>query len=208
MDILSCIAECPDADATCPDVCYEKGSPGGQAELVELLKCMDANKCEDVACIEAQCATPLQTCLTSSTSGGGTPNSDGGVPPGSIPPELVGTWTQPGSTDWSGFTFSADGSATHSKYKETWIGTCSMSANTDWTNGSAVASGNVLTVTLGEGVTAVAFVGGCGTGYSKASPGKVMSLKYALDSSNGQPGIWLTDLACTGEYCENYYKKQ
>jgi len=37
MDVLSCIADCPDADQICPDVCYAQGSEAGQEQLLDLL---------------------------------------------------------------------------------------------------------------------------------------------------------------------------
>ncbi len=207
MDILSCIADCPDADANCPDVCFGAGAQEGQSQLVVLLTCMDQKQCADVACIETQCAPELTTCLNSSTTGGGTPNPGGTVPAGAIPPELVGYWVSPGSSDVSDFTFFADGSAIHTKYKESSVGSCSMSVNSEWKTGSVLAAGDQLTVTLADGVTAVAWVGGCGSSYTNVSPGKVLQLKYALDLAGPKPGIWLTDLSCTGEYCEEFFQK-
>lgn len=207
MDILACIAECPDGDTSCPDTCYAAGSSTGQAQLMALLTCMDQNQCADVACIETLCNSELVTCLSTSTAGGGTPNPGGTVPGGSIPPELVGHWVDPGSTEVADFTFGADGSAQHTKYKESWVGSCSMSVNSEWSTGSAVASGDQLTVTLADGVTSVAWVGGCGTGYTNTAPGKVLQFQYSLDLSGPKPGLWLTDLSCTGEYCQDYYEK-
>jgi hypothetical protein len=208
MDLLSCIADCPETDANCPDACYSAGAAPAQSQLLALLTCMDDKKCEDVTCTEAQCPTELVTCLESSTTGGGTPNPDGGVPTGAIPAELVGYWVQPGWSDVSDFTFAAGGSAIHTKYKESSVGSCSMSVNSEWKTGSVAAKGDELTVTLAEGVTAVAWIGGCGTGYTNAAPGKVLNFKYALDLAGDKPGIWLTDLACTGENCKAFYQKK
>jgi hypothetical protein len=207
MDILSCIAECPDADQTCPDDCYAQGSEAGQEQLLALLTCMDQAACEDVGCTEAMCDVELTTCLDSSTTGSGTPNPDGGVPAGNVPPELVGHWTSPGSSEVEEFTFNADGTATHSRYKESGLGSCSMSVLSQWNTGSAVVQGDRLTVTLADGATSVAWYGGCGTGYTNPAPGKTLEYTYALDLSRSPTGLWLTDLSCTGQYCETYFHK-
>jgi hypothetical protein len=207
MDILSCIAECPDADPTCPDDCYAQGSEAGQVQLLDLLTCMDQAACADAACTEAMCGTELTTCLDSSTTGSGTPYPDGGVPPGNVPPDLVGHWTSPGSTEVEEFTFNADGTATHSNYKESGIGTCSMAVLSQWNTGTAVAQGDRLTVTLAEGTTSVAWDPGCGTGYTNPAQGQILEYTYALDLSRSPIGLWLTDLSCTGSTCETYFHK-
>ncbi|MEZ4222800.1 MAG: hypothetical protein R3B13_17800 [Polyangiaceae bacterium] len=201
-DILGCIANCPDGDDACLDTCFAGGSSTGQQQLLALLTCMDQKQCTEVSCIETQCTNELATCLDSSTVGGN-PNPGGTVPTGSIPTELVGHWVRPGSTDIADFTFGADGSAQRTQYKESSIGSCDMSIDTKWLQGSVVASGNQLTVTLADGVTTVAWIGGCGSNYQNPAAGKVLQYQYRLDAS----GLWLTELSCTGELCEVLYQK-
>ncbi len=203
MDIMQCFATCADTDTACPDACYAAGSTDGQNQMLALLNCMDQWQCADVSCIETQCPTQLVTCLDSSTTGGGTTNPGGSVPPGSIPAELVGYWVRPSSDEVYDYTFNADGSASHNNFKNSELGSCSMTVHSEWTTGSVVAQGDVLTVALADGTTSVAWSGGCGSGYTNPAPGKVIHLQYQLDAS----GLWLTDLDCTGPYCQELYKK-
>jgi hypothetical protein len=207
MDVLTCIGDCPDADQGCPDGCYATGSEAGQNQLLALLTCMDDAACVDVTCIESSCDPELNTCLGDSTTASGTPNPSGDVPDGDIPSELVGHWTSPGSSEVTEFTFNADGTATYSAYKESGIGTCSMSVVSQWNTGSATVQGDLLTVTLADGTTSVAWDGGCGTGYTNPTGGKIFEFSYALDDSRSPPGLWLTDLSCTGDACQAYYRK-
>ena len=82
-----------------------------------------------------------------------------------------------------------------------------MSVLSQWNTGSVVVQGDRLTVTLAEGTTSVAWYGGCGTGYTNPAPGRVLEYTYALDSSRSPPGLWLTDLSCTGSSCETYFHR-
>ncbi|MCA9596614.1 MAG: hypothetical protein KC776_25030 [Myxococcales bacterium] len=206
MDIMACIVKCPDADATCPDTCYAAGNPTGQSQLLALLDCMSKNQCNDAPCTETQCSNELSTCLDSSTDPGGTTNPGGNVPPGSIPPELVGDWSSAGADEVSELIFGADGSAQHINYKNSGIGSCGVSIVASWKVGSVVASGDQLTITLGPGSTSVVWDAGCGESYVNPTEGRVLTYKYALQTT-GTPGMWLTDLSCTGQYCEEFYKK-
>ena len=197
----------PDADQGCPDGCYATGSEAGQNQLLALLTCMDDAACVDVTCVETSCDPELNTCLGDSTTASGTPNPSGDVPEGDIPSELVGHWTSPGASDVTEFTFNADGTATYSAYKESGIGTCSMSVLSQWNTGSATVQGDLLTVTLADGTTSVAWDAQCGTGYTNPAGGKIFEFSYALDDSRSPPGLWLTDLSCTGDTCQTYYRK-
>ena len=58
-----------------------------------------------------------------------------------------------------------------------------MSVTSSWPTGSAAASGNQLTVTLGAGTTTVVWVGGCGSNYQNPAEGKILRYSYELDTS-------------------------
>jgi len=205
LDILRCLGGCADTDTACPDACYNAGSVSAQNELLSLLTCMDQKQCADVPCIETQCNPELVTCLNSSPLIGG--NNTGGVPTGSVPSELVGHFVSAGWSEVEDFTFGADGSAAFSRYKESGIGSCDMSVNSVWNTGSAVASGDRLTVTLAAGTTTVVWVGGCGSNYQNPADGKIFQFSYRLDLAAATPGLYLTDLNCSGDACTVFYKK-
>lgn len=202
LDIMNCIAGCANNDNACVDACYAAGSPTGQSQLLDLLNCMNAQQCTDVPCVQTQCSTPLQTCVGSSTTGGGTTNT-GGVPPGNVPPELVGSWSGAGWDEDIQLTLNADGSAALMRYKQSSIGSCDMGVTSRWTTGSAVASGNQLTLTLGPGTTTVVWVGGCGSNYQNPTDGVVYRYSYQLDTSRSPAYLTLIDLDCTSgpDYC-------
>ena len=201
--ILSCVGDCPDADEACVDACYLAGDAPGQEGFLALISCIDTNVCEDVDCIEGSCLAELLGCFDPSVTG--EPPVVGPPPAGSIPAELAGRWTRPGSDDVLEFVFRADGTASHTSYKESTLSSCAISVNSDWPTGSVVAEGDSLTVSLEEGTTSVAWIGGCGTGYTNPAPAKVLRYRYTLDTGE-TPGLWLTDLDCTGDYCETLFR--
>ncbi len=204
--ILTCVGDCPDSDDTCPDACYAVGDSDAQDQFVALLDCMDTNQCSDVPCIQSMCANELVACVSPSSPSGGSPVT-GPAPQGDIPAELVGHWVRPSADEVFELTFGADGSASHANYKESTLASCTIAVMSEWSTGSVVAQGDELTVTLEEGVTNVTWVGGCGSDYTNPAPGTVLHYRYALDTGD-QPGLWLTDLDCQGDYCEELYRLQ
>lgn len=84
-----------------------------------------------------------------------------------------------------------------------------MSVTSSWPTGSAAASGNQLTVTLGAGTTTVVWVGGCGSNYQNPAEGKILRYSYELDTSTSPPHLYVTDLDCTlgTDSCRDNFKK-
>jgi hypothetical protein len=108
LQILQAAIQCPD-DA-CADLALANGTPEGQTNVIALATCIQAQACEDSACIETSCGAELNTCVDSSGPiTGGTPLT-GTAPNGSVPADLVGNWS--GARDGITYTvsFNADGS--------------------------------------------------------------------------------------------------
>lgn len=101
LDILKCIADCPDTDSACPDGCAQKGTAEGQSAITGLASCVDSQKCTTGACVTEKCADPLKVCVDSSKLEPAMPPPlVGDAPPGSVPADLVGTWSA--TTDGNG----------------------------------------------------------------------------------------------------------
>lgn len=208
MDTLKCVAACASGDTACIDACDVAASTAGRNQLLDLLSCMDTNQCAAVSCVETNCGTQLNTCVTESTTSVGTAHT-GGVPSGNVPAQLVGHWTSPSSSEVVDLVLNADGSATYSRYKESWLSACGMAVTSSWPTGSASADATTLTVTLAAGTTTVAWIGGCGSNYQNPAGGKVLRFSYALDTTSSPWMLSVTDLDCTAgtDYCRDTFKK-
>jgi hypothetical protein len=102
LQILQCVGDCGDTDQECADACVVLGSEDAQTKVIALSDCITTESCEDLECTQTNCADSLDACVSSSAP----PAPDGkpldGTPPkGSVPDELVGTWsrTNYGATD-------------------------------------------------------------------------------------------------------------
>lgn len=152
LQILDCASACPDGDdGACGDACIATGSAAAQSEVTALGTCFQQNACEDAACIEANCATELSTCLEQSAEEGGTPST---TPPpataGAMLPDLVGTWDAVlSSSSIISLELGADGAAEQLIVHESNVGCASKL--TFFATGVAVVDGTTLSVHRTEG---------------------------------------------------------
>lgn len=110
MQILQCIADCADTATACPDACITKGTPEGKTNINAFGSCVEQAQCTELTCVEDNCKASLDACVTSSApKSGGTPLG-GTAPPGSVPADLVGTWSGARSGITERLVFNADGS--------------------------------------------------------------------------------------------------
>lgn len=124
--ILACATSaCADGGTACVDDCISKGTPTGKKAVVDLAQCYQNGGCQDSTCLETKCSAELQACLDDSKPSSSGVASDGGAPPGMIPAELVGTWTevQSSGTEFN-WVFSADGAARYDMVYRGTFGSC------------------------------------------------------------------------------------
>ena len=103
LQILQCVGDCASTDTACGDACVAKGSPEAQTQAGTLGDCLTKANCADATCAQADCGPSLNACVsTSAPQAQGKPlASDGAPAQGSVPANLVGTWTHTnyGATD-------------------------------------------------------------------------------------------------------------
>jgi hypothetical protein len=139
LEVAECAGKCADGDDACANACVAKGSPAAKAAVDALDQCSTRNACADDACLQTNCQSEIATCRSQKNDGANPPT--GGVA-GSVPAELVGTWSNEGGGAMIVYTFSADGSY-HESSGLTSSGTCSLTTTWD-INGTVVfATGSV-----------------------------------------------------------------
>ena len=145
LQILQCIVACPDADAACPDACANKGSVEGKSTVLAFAACVDKEKCTDAACAQGKCGATLDECVASSTpKPGGSPLA-GSAPPGSVPADLVGTWSGARNGVTERLVFNADGSGSWTTSDVTeYLGCFSFTRNSR--SGNVVVTDTKITV--------------------------------------------------------------
>ena len=163
-DIVDCIGACPSSNTTCPDACNAKGSPKAQSDVLALLQCL-VNNCSgsDTSCAGTACAGEVNACAqqsagatlpSPSTGTGSSPSASG-----SVPANLVGTWSFVSSDGAMIYVFQADGSAFFSERLEFTDGyICNVTEEN--MSGKVAFSGNTMALnfTGGNDVS-----GPCGT---------------------------------------------
>ena len=125
-NVLDCVIHCASGDATCQNACLARGTDDGRAKANAFLGCIGSHDCQDTACIKASCATELAACVALPAPSGGTP-IQGSAPPGSVPPEFVGSWKRTSYTLADTFTFNADGTARRATLETSSFSGCSNS---------------------------------------------------------------------------------
>lgn len=60
--IIQCIANCGD-DQSCTGHCGDDATPSGIQFISALSDCLDANACQDDACMQQHCQSELDACL-------------------------------------------------------------------------------------------------------------------------------------------------
>ena len=123
-NVLECVIRCASGDATCQNACSARGTDDGRAKANAFLGCIGSHDCQDAACIKASCANELVACVALPSPSGGRP-IQGDAPPGSVPPEFVGTWKRTSYTLADNFTFNADGTARRATLETSSFSGCS-----------------------------------------------------------------------------------
>lgn len=146
LGVLQCAADCPSSDTACSDACQLKGTATAQTNVSIFATCANSHSCTDAMCLQTQCKTSLETCVGSSApKSDGTPLT-GTAPPGSVPADLVGVWSNTNYGDTRRLTLNADGTATWFRgIANVYSSVCTQLNNTTET-GTAVVSTDTITV--------------------------------------------------------------
>jgi hypothetical protein len=198
--ILECASTCGDDNTPCEDACVAKGTPDAKTGIDAIVACIDKFSCNDETCFQENCSTELATCVKPAA---GAPLT-GDAPAGNVPGDLVGKWYSHGEL-WE---FRADGSVTHGGTVNT-----SGCSTGNLESGTAVASGDTLTVYFTEGGVSI-----CGGDSSETYAPNTKTLTYKISTYHVDSGdrtkLSLTDVACVDAhngddfYCINGFDKQ
>jgi hypothetical protein len=189
-EILACAADCADGDQACEDACIAQGSPGGKGAIDAISACFDKNGCTDVACVQSKCSSEIQACLqqTNPPPSGSTASTT--APQGSVPTELVGTWTHTSSHGNSSYQFNADGTLVKATRMETNYGCASIVEYAS--TGTAVFEGQNLTIYEVEGTT-TSIVCDQGRTVEPISPSSTAyTWRFGADPLTGEKMLYLT----------------
>ncbi len=124
LEVLQCIVECPEGDMPCLEACYARGTPPAMSEVYDLGTCIDTNTCVEESCVTTYCATELGVCVGASVP----PNTGMPLPPapppGSVPPDLVGSWAGASMGATERIVVNADGTGSRMWARSTRISAC------------------------------------------------------------------------------------
>jgi hypothetical protein len=135
-EIAECAAKCRNGDEACAEACIAKGSGEGKAAADALNACGTKHACADSECVATSCQAEIDACKAQGSS---KPAAGG-----SIPANLVGTWTSTGGGAYIVRTFNADGT-----YGETSVLTVSGSCESKQTydiEGTAAFAATTMTL--------------------------------------------------------------
>jgi hypothetical protein len=151
LEILKCIADCPDGSEACIDACGEKGSPEGQSTILALASCIEKESCTTGPCVTEKCAASLSACVESSRGKPADPPPlAGSGPPGSVPADLVGEWSA--TTDGNGGRLILKADGTGSWFRGfSYTGYPEGSSTSCLVIGSTTSSGNIVVEEIPEG---------------------------------------------------------
>jgi hypothetical protein len=146
LGILQCAVECPSTDTACPDACSLKGTSVAQTNVAIFADCANSHSCSDATCLQAQCKTSLETCVGSSApKSDGTPLT-GNAPPGSVPADLAGVWSNTNYGQTRRLTLNADGTGSwYSGIANVYSSVCTQ-LNTTTEAGTVVVDTGTITV--------------------------------------------------------------
>ncbi|HYQ42263.1 MAG TPA: hypothetical protein VER11_09845 [Polyangiaceae bacterium] len=179
LGVLQCAGACPDENAdACVEDCLNQTSESSQPVTLALVQCIADNECADSACIQAKCVSELSACVTDDASAAaqGAPSS-GPTQAGSVPPELVGLWSQVGLSSGMSYEFSADGTTIQAFSNETNYG-CDLKIELS-SSGVTTVSGDSLIYHRLEGTLGTKT---CSTITTKAAEPADIAYRYALGS--------------------------
>jgi hypothetical protein len=143
--IVQCVDGCSATDSACLDGCIARASSDGLAKATALAQCFQDQGCQDSACVQSSCAGELEACVGGGGLTGGPPVEPNAPTVGSVPEELVGSWSRTAWGDTDRLTLGADGKGTrfgavvsNSKYCTT--------RSTDTETGAAVVKADTITI--------------------------------------------------------------
>jgi hypothetical protein len=150
-----------------------------------LVKCITDSKCEDSECLKGRCDSEIGACAADdATIVQGEP-ATGPTPQGSMPAELVGTWSQ-GQTL---FQFEADGKTTQVFSSTSTIGGYCTSGIGLTSSGVTTVTGDILVYHRASG-TQVSTT--CGSSSSKPVDPADVTYRYVLGTyDDGSPKLSL-----------------
>ena len=61
-DIFACYAACGQGDQNCISQCYDRGTASGRRAIDGVGACIDANQCQDSACVTENCTNQVRIC--------------------------------------------------------------------------------------------------------------------------------------------------
>jgi len=215
-EILTCISNQNCNEQSCIDACIAKGSPDAQTAAKALDSCDLKNMCQDSSCLQTKCASELSACQSQMNAGG---SSAGGapqnVPAGSIPSNVVGTWTAGDSSNLGNereFVFNADGTASYILVWMQGATNCSMTTTTR-SDGTAVVDDTTITIYEATSKTTQTNCSGSSTNTPETPETLKFTYEVRMDGS-----VFVTDAACASQYasdpasadlyCRFTYRKQ
>jgi hypothetical protein len=105
-EVSQCAMSCADTDDACNNACVAKGTDQAKSLVNAMMSCAQAHACTDGTCLSTNCAAAVEACRNDRTPAA-SPAPSGGA--GSVPPELVGTWSVQSGAATIVDTFNADG---------------------------------------------------------------------------------------------------
>jgi hypothetical protein len=215
LGILSCVStNCTTADS-CVDTCMQQGSTESQTEVTNLATCYQNAGCQDSTCLQKNCMTELQACVSASAPPQtGTPSDGQNLPPGNVPADFVGTWTAGDAFDPSFTTtmeFAADGSGRYAQGNVGSLGDCTSTTIMNY-NGTAVIDATTITFYSEQASTTQSLCGQQGT-----VPAQLITTVFtyswnadgsldAIDQSCAKP--YADSPSSVNLYCRYTYRKQ
>ncbi len=217
LGILQCVQKNSCSTDACIDSCMKQGSSAAQKQLTDLATCNQNAGCTDSTCLQTNCKPQLDACVAGSKPADTGTSLSGNAPPGSVPADMVGTWTAGDAfnlSDEKEFVFGADGSG---QFVEVYNGTLSQCASglVEKYIGSAVIDESASTIKI-YASKVQEITNTCGAPVTTDKPAKTLSFTYQ-PGDNGD-GIMITDADCAAKYpddqasanlyCRYTYRKQ
>ncbi|HEY2367672.1 MAG TPA: hypothetical protein VGH87_14850 [Polyangiaceae bacterium] len=199
LGVLSCVNQNCTTDA-CVDTCMQQGSPEAQTEVTNLATCNQNAGCQDATCLQKNCMTELEACVSTSTPPQvGTPSDGQNLPPGNVPAELVGTWNANDGFDPSysqTFQFNADGTGRYAQGMTGGLGGCDNTTIID-RDGPVVIDATTITFYSETAATTQSLCGQQGTSAAQLAT-TVFTYTWQTDGS-----LLAVEQSCAQEYADS-----
>lgn len=88
--LVTCATNCAQTDQACLNGCGAQATSAAVAQYNALVECTNTNNCQDDACVQQNCATPLSACVGSTAMDGGSGGGAGGGSATTCLPNTVG----------------------------------------------------------------------------------------------------------------------